>query len=251
MNQRKIANILASTYHGLMIVNRFDVNRLQNGDAFGVGHSLLECSSFEASEIESILTVLNLRREHYGDGCVALDCGANIGVQTIEMSKHMTGWGRVISFEAQEYVYYTLAGNIAINNCFNARAIYAAVSDAPGDIVVPQMNYFSMGSFGSLSLMPENSFNVNDTGQNFITDVVDFIKVDVEGMELKVLHGALHSIRANKPVLLVEYIKSPRRELEAFLEKLGYCVRELGIMLLAVHKDDKIRKNLVVNGALV
>ena len=46
----------------------------------------------------------------------------------------MTGWGIVIAIEAQERIYYALAGNLALNNCFNARAIHAAVSTAPGRI---------------------------------------------------------------------------------------------------------------------
>ncbi|MGA8320591.1 MAG: hypothetical protein WB774_07170 [Xanthobacteraceae bacterium] len=37
-----------------------------------------------------------------------------------------------MAFEAQERIYYALAGNIAINNCFNARAINAAVSNRSG-----------------------------------------------------------------------------------------------------------------------
>jgi FkbM family methyltransferase len=55
---------------------------------------------------------------------VAIDCGANIGTHTIEWAKKMTGWGAVIGIEAQERIFYALAGNIAINNCFNALQRY-------------------------------------------------------------------------------------------------------------------------------
>ena len=63
-----------------------------------------------------------LRRRFHGDGVVAIDCGANIGVHTVEWAIAMTGWGSVVAIEAQERIYYALAGNIAINNCFNAIA---------------------------------------------------------------------------------------------------------------------------------
>ena len=76
--------------------------------------------------------ILALRRRHYGEGVLAIDCGANIGVHTIEWAKAMTGWGSVLAIEAQERIYYALAGNIAINNCFNAFAIHAAVSSESG-----------------------------------------------------------------------------------------------------------------------
>jgi FkbM family methyltransferase len=66
---------------------------------------------------------------------VALDCGANIGVHSVEWARLMKDWGSVIAVEAQERVFYALAGNLTLQNCFNARAIWAAVSDTPGDFV--------------------------------------------------------------------------------------------------------------------
>jgi FkbM family methyltransferase len=66
------------------------------------------------------------RREFYGNGVVAIDCGANCGVHIIEWSRHMFGWGRVIAIEAQEKIYYALCGNIVINNCLNTKAFVGA-----------------------------------------------------------------------------------------------------------------------------
>ena len=89
---------------------------------YGVGHQILETAAFDPMEVKMVLDLLAMRRRHYGDGVLAIDCGANIGVHTIEWANRMHGWGRVIAIEAQERLFYALAGNIAINNCFNARA---------------------------------------------------------------------------------------------------------------------------------
>lgn len=113
---RPIAFVLASTNHGNMIVNRNDFAIKQDGGVFGVGFQLLTASQFDLNEIKLALLILDLRRRHFGDGVVAIDGGANVGVHTIEWSRHMYGWGEVHSFEAQEAVYYALAGNIALNN---------------------------------------------------------------------------------------------------------------------------------------
>jgi FkbM family methyltransferase len=83
------------------------------------------------------VSVLNLRRQYFKDGVFAIDCGANIGIHTVEWAKCMTGWGSVLAIEAQERIYYALAGNIAINNCFNAVAFHAAITDKPGVIMMP------------------------------------------------------------------------------------------------------------------
>ena len=122
---RKIAFILASTDHGTLIVNRFDYQMVNETSGYGVGFILLENSTYDAQEGSTAMQLLTLRRQHFGDGVVAVDCGANIGVLTVEWAKGMTGWGTVLAIEAQERIYYALGGNITINNCFNAHAIHA------------------------------------------------------------------------------------------------------------------------------
>jgi hypothetical protein len=82
--KRKIAFVLASSDHGTMIVNRFDYRMVDENRGFGVGFQLLEGSSFDPQEVNLALDLLTLRRKHFGDGVMAIDCGANIGVHAIE-----------------------------------------------------------------------------------------------------------------------------------------------------------------------
>ena len=258
---RKIAFVMAATDHGTMIVNRFDQHVIPQG-GYGVGFQLLDTASYDASEVGLMLDVLNLRRQHYGDGVVAVDCGANIGVHTVEWAKRMTGWGVVLAFEAQERIYYALAGNIAINNCFNARAIYAAVTSHPGTMKIPQPNYFAPASFGSLELRRrENTEFIGqaiDYSENKMVDVqttsidsfnfprLDLIKMDVEGMELDALAGSAKCIGRHRPILLVEKAKTDKNKLRAWLESLDYSVFEVGLNFLALHKADKCLAHLKI-----
>jgi hypothetical protein len=123
---RPIAFILASTDHGAMILNRYDQRIIRPGEGYGVGFSLLNRSKFDESEVALVTQLLDMRRQHFGDGVMALDLGANIGVFTIEWARHMTGWGSILAVEAQERIFHALAGNVAINNCFNARPAICA-----------------------------------------------------------------------------------------------------------------------------
>jgi len=149
---RTLAFVLASSNHGAMIVNRFDYQMTGPGRGFGVGFQILERGCFDPQEVELAIQLLELRRIHNGDGVVAIDCGANIGVHTLEWAIAMTGWGSVVSIEAQERIYYALAGNIAINNCFNAIAMHGAVSAEAGNMKIPMPDYTTASSFGSLEL---------------------------------------------------------------------------------------------------
>jgi FkbM family methyltransferase len=251
---RPVAYVLASTNHGTMIVNRNDHHEVRPGAAYGVGWQLFAQSAFDPAEVNMATQLLGLRRQIFGDGVVAIDGGANIGVHTIEWARHMHGWGQVVAFEAQEFVFYALAGNVAMNNCLNATVRWAALGEANGQIVVPRPNYLAPGSFGSLEIRQRagNEFigqavsygagDGNPTPMLAIDSLalarLDFFKLDVEGMELEVLRGARATLERHKPILLVEVIKSDRAALEGFMTDLGYKVHQLGMNALAIHASD-------------
>jgi FkbM family methyltransferase len=253
--QRRLAFVTAATDHGTFIVNRFDRVIVNDDEGHGVGFQLLELGHYDPDEIDLLLRVLDLRRQCYGDGVVAIDCGANVGVHTIEWAKHMTTWGGVLAIEAQERIYYALAGNIAINNCFNARAIHAAVSDRAGSMKIPAPNYLKTASFGSLELKKRagNEFigQAIDYSESNMVEVrtvsldslnltrADLIKIDIEGMEMDALAGASHCVDSLRPILLVETAKSDKGAIAGWLNNLGYTVLDVGINVLAIHATDK------------
>lgn len=252
---RKLAFVLTATDHGAMLVNRMDYNLTGNGGGYGVGYQLLETGVFDPLEVVTVVELLKVRRKHHGDGVMALDCGANIGVHTIEWAKLMTGWGNVMAFEAQERVFYALVGNITINNCFNARALNVALSSSEGKLAIPQPDYHQNASFGSLELKkrshtenigqaidyaPEAMVEVRQVAiDSFNYQRLDLIKIDVEGMELEVLAGAEQTIKRCKPIMLIECIKVDQVQLRNWLEANGYVVISHGINFLAVHMLDK------------
>jgi len=256
-SQKPIAFVSISTNHGTMIVNRYDY-RLTDSGGYGVGYQLLNTSSFDQEEVNFVKQLLLLRRQYFGDGVVSIDCGANIGVHTIEWAKLMTGWGTVLAIEAQERIFYALAGNITLNNCFNARAIWAAIGEREGTIGVPNPNYLTPSSFGSLEIKKVSSteyigqdIDYANTSATRLTTIdglqlerLDFIKIDIEGMELESLAGGENSIKRYRPVMVVEKIKSNEGELVSFMHSHGYSVYPLGINILAVHNDDPIIKHL-------
>jgi FkbM family methyltransferase len=259
---RKLAFVLASSNHGTMIVNRLDYRMSGSDRGIGVGYQVLEAAAFDPVEVELALQLIEARKRLHGDGVVAIDGGANIGVHTIEWATAMTGWGSVIAIEAQERIYYALAGNIVINNCFNAIAMHAAMSSEPGIMLIPTPDYLVPSSFGSLELKPraETEFIGQPIDYSAGTTVaiqkmsidalnlprVDFIKLDIEGMELEALEGARQTIERSHPIFLVESIKAGRERLRGFLSQEGYKVVEAGINLLAIHKSDPVVNELQI-----
>ena len=119
-------NILLNTAHGLMIVNRHEINF-----DFGVAKSLAEGGVYEPEELRFITDVIGYLKP----GPVLLDVGANIGVHTLEFARHsaVTG-GQVHAFEAQRVIYQMLCGNVALNNHFNVRCHQVAVGAEAGEL---------------------------------------------------------------------------------------------------------------------
>jgi FkbM family methyltransferase len=252
--KRPLPFVLVASGHGSLIVNRNDYRMIDAERGYGVGYDILGTSFYKPDEIANALYLLTLRREFFGEGVVAIDCGANIGVHTIEWAKMMQGWGRVIAIEAQERIFYALAGNIALNNCFNATALYAAVGATAGTITVPQPDYLKPASFGSLELRPGDSNEFIGQPIDYAPekgieicllaidslglDRIDFLKIDVEGMELEAIEGARESIKRSRPQIFVETIKTDKDALTTLLDGLGYAHFQLGMNLLAVHRSD-------------
>lgn len=255
---RKSAFVLAATDQGSFIVNRFDYRRLADDSSIGVGFQLLESSRYEPEEMSVGIAMLELAKSFRGPGAVAVDCGANIGVNTVEWARAMTGWGRILAFEAQERIYYALAGNLALNNCMNATAHHAAVGARSGTMRIPTPDYLRPGSFGSLELRQraDNEFigQAVDYAAAAGAEIaclsldalnlsrLDFLKIDVEGMELEVLEGGRAAIQRSHPMMIVEALKAERLKLQGWLEREGYQVLGMGANFVAIHQTDPARE---------
>jgi FkbM family methyltransferase len=255
----RVPFVLASTEHGTMILNRLDQCTSANA-TFGVGYDLLETGAYEPSECSLMLRLLQHRRQHYGDGVIMLDGGANIGTHTVLMARAMSDWGQVVAVEPQERIYYALCGNIALNNCFNAWAVHAALGNENVSLVMPGVDYQRPASYGSLELRPRTqnigqdldlSTNALDevvsrTVDSFDFDRLDLMKLDIEGMELQALEGARHTIGDCLPIIFAECLKVPADEIGKFLLPFGYRYRLFTRNLVAVHETDPTLKELEV-----
>lgn len=254
--------MLLSTNHGSMIVNRNDFAP-SDGESYGVGYQLMTQSGYEQEEVDFVLALLASCLRDRGEGVLAIDCGANIGVHTIEMARFMYTWGHVVAFEAQEKIYYALCGNIALNNCLNVNALNSAVGEHCGQIDIPEPDYLRPGSFGSVELQQSASNEfigqaLDYQHRTIRIDLVsldslglqriDFIKIDVEGMEEQVLRGAAQSIRRCRPLIFMEIIKSDMTVIRPWLEALGYRLFPAGVNMLAVHQDDALIPHLKNEG---
>lgn len=184
------SNRLVRAKHGLMLFNRHDLY---------VGRSLDQYGEYSEAESELFEQVVR-------PGSVVVEAGANIGVHTLLLSQRAGDQGLVWAFEPQRTIYEILCANMALNGRRNVRCRCEALGDAAGEICVPPMNYDAEANFAGLGLGGYQS------GERVPVATIDglqlprcdFLKADVEGMELPVLRGAAGTIQKFRPILYVE-----------------------------------------------
>lgn len=203
---------VVNSNRGRFIVNKHDIYQYQ----------LLKTNSTThiENEINHILDIVNILPSQG----VFVDAGANIGLITVSVAKHFKG--KVISCEPQPVIYNCLCGNIVLNDLLNVVAYNIGLGDKSCNMVVPNIDYTSDRDFGDVRLRPliYSGTKVEVLPLSQITDTVDFLKIDVEGMEQNVLIGAEELIIKNRPWCWVEYIRSDLNNLVQFFKSKQYRV---------------------------
>lgn len=163
-----------------------------------LGKAFIVNGSYGDEEFEAWVYYIN-------KGSTVLDIGANFGAHTFHFSNVA---GKVIAFEPQLELYRMLNGSLALQHRSNVFAMNVAVGETGGTggtINCPSMNFMLPNNFGGVSLLEEWSGRVSLMAIDSIgLDSCDFIKIDVEGMELQVLKGAESTIMRNRPIISVE-----------------------------------------------
>ena len=144
-------------------------------------------------------------------GATVLDIGANLGAHTLALATAVGPTGRVYAFEPQRIVFQQMCTNMALNSMTNAYCNLQAVGDAAGTITVPWVDYEKFSNFGGVAL---GKWEQGDEIEVVTIDSLQLsqcrlIKVDVEGMESLVIHGAKETITNLRPIL---YLENDRRE---------------------------------------
>ena len=176
--------------HGLVLYNRNDLF---------VGRSMELYGEWCEAELHALGQLI-----HPGD--VIIDVGANIGSHTLFFAQKVAPQGFVYAIEPQRLTFEILCSNIALNALLNVIPHQVAVGDQSGEIIIPVLNPTSQQNFAALNIEGHND---GDIVRIIPLDDLklkrcNLIKIDVEGMELKVLHGAENTIRSHRPFLFIE-----------------------------------------------
>jgi FkbM family methyltransferase len=142
-------------------------------------------------------------------GFTVVDVGAHIGYYSLLFSRLVGPTGHVIAFEPVPMNFEFLVENLKLNSCTNTEPVNRAVLerhqrmrvDTPENDPLPVGVSFSKPQGQGNVVVEAVSLDEFALGR---TERVDFLKVDAEGAEDKVLDGAQAIIERDHPVIMME-----------------------------------------------
>lgn len=142
-------------------------------------------------------------------GCTAVDIGASIGVYTVLLARLVGPTGTVYAFEPDPSSFTLLERNVQLNRCQNVICRQSAI----GDMQTESSLIGTAGNPGDTHLSNEPDYHGESLVRVLTLDEqigrfsqVDFMKIDVQGMEPSVLRGARALLsRSPKCVMLCEF----------------------------------------------
>ena len=220
-------NQLVHCRHGHFVVNRNDEV---------IGRSLIEYGEFSEAE-------LRLFQQLVQPGNHVVEVGANIGSHTVPLAQTVGPSGRVDAFEPQRLIFQLLAANIAMNSLANVFCHPDALGSESNTIQVSELSPNQYQNFGAMEFRPQSAGVQCQQRRldELAIERCDFLKVDVEGMELAVLSGAQEVIARNKPVIFLENDR-PKNS-PPLIRHLQQCGYNLFWHVSRLYREDNFRSN--------
>ncbi len=208
--------------------------RTRHGYFLAINHDLLVSVSLmkygELCELE-----WNLMKPFIKPGMVVVDAGSHLGTFLVPFARRVGPSGKVIGFEPQPVIFESLKTAVMLNKLSsNTELHHACIGNSTGTLAIEEPDYNHIGHFGGVPFAEEGYDQISRTHKIIhakverLDDVfkesrLDFLKIDVEGMERDVLLGGAETIRTFHPVMFVENCRPKKSaELMQTIFDLGY-----------------------------
>jgi FkbM family methyltransferase len=178
--------------------------------------------------------VFDVMRRHVRPGMTSYDVGAHMGYFALVLAKLVGPGGRVLAFEPDPRNLGALRNNLLTNGITNVIVTAAAVADVSSEVSFATFPYSSVNHIAD-SRTPADARRITVTATTLDSFVYEehnpapnFIKIDVEGAEARVLSGATRVLHEASPVVIAEVWRSHWPEVARIMMSHGYQSFVLG-----------------------
>lgn len=148
-----------------------------------------------------------LLEQFISEGDTVIDVGAHIGYYTVIASDLVGKTGKVFAFEPDPTNFALLEKNLAVNGCGNVTAIQKAVSNAVGttDLYISPTNTGDNMTHDDGAGWQHVEVETTTIDEYFkeYPNLVNFVKLDVQGDEHNVVSGMVKTIENNDSIKIV------------------------------------------------
>lgn len=142
-------------------------------------------------------------------GMQVVDIGANYGCYTLSMARRITGGGKVWAFEPAASTADYLACSIKANGLDNVELVRAALSDHVGEARLciednAELNALSHTQDDAKRTETVRLLTLNHMMDRFGGQGIDFVKLDAEGEEVRILDGGETFFSRYSPLVMFE-----------------------------------------------
>lgn len=172
--------------------------------------------------------IIDMCRKYIEKDSIVIDCGANCG----QMTKMFASICKEVhSFEPNLLINQCLKLNT--EHCGNVKTYHYALGDTKEILKFENFNPDENYSYGELGISTNDGVNVVCTTIDDLEIPANFIKIDAQGYDLKVMRGAINTILFYHPVILFEYCEKLSRKFGIcfqdyvdFVDSIGYEFKE-------------------------
>lgn len=189
--------------------------------------------------------LIRLLQSQNTSGWICFDVGANVGALTLALAKLTGTDGKVYAFEPGPPNLRRLRDNLDLNPELSRRVemIAAGVGRTPGELYwAEEKDNPGNALLGKTGTHQSKIITLDDFVRERAISKLDFVKIDVEGMELEVMNGAAETLRRFRPVLYFETL--PRyTETGAgatFADLHNFLVKELAYTLHRIDSQGRL-----------
>jgi FkbM family methyltransferase len=210
-----------NTFFGPMVILNTDSR---------IGSELTSTGSWDFIEIYECMQLFEKNRN--GNN-VILDIGCNVGAWTLPVSRRYPEF-IIHGFECQHPLIDCFDLTVKLNNLTNIESHLIAISNVNGTLEFPSIDYTQDTNFGAFELEPVGNSDFNGNRLNHTTvietktidsfkfDNIALIKLDIEGMELKALQGAVNTLQKCQPIVLYEHHKTDQNAVIQLFKDINY-----------------------------
>ncbi len=179
-----------------MIIDGFKIYTDKNDD-----------DNFTIYGFEQHKDLMSLIKQYVKKGDVVLDIGANVGKVSLLLARQVGETGKVFCFEPEENNFNLINKNISVNNFNNVTVLKYAVTDKCEKTLLKISDACTTHSVCTETDEPSQeieSISIDEYFKNF--ERIDFMKIDAEGSEPKVIRGMKETIAKNPQLkFVIEY----------------------------------------------